>query len=61
MKTYKFKIYKDQKGEWRWTLFASNGRKVADSAEGYKTKRGACVFPDICVYGENTGFDYEEA
>jgi uncharacterized protein YegP (UPF0339 family) len=29
-------IYKDRKGEWRWTLYASNGRKLADSGEGYK-------------------------
>lgn len=33
-----FKIYKDKKGEWRWTLHASNKKKIADSAEGYKRK-----------------------
>jgi uncharacterized protein YegP (UPF0339 family) len=32
----KFVVYKDSKGEWRWTLRARNGRKVADGAEGYK-------------------------
>jgi len=32
----RFKVYKDRKGEWRWTLYAANGRKIADSAEGYK-------------------------
>lgn len=56
--TYKFKLYKDKKGEWRWSLYASNGRKVADSAEGYKNKSAAYRFPDIVVYGENTGFDF---
>ena len=33
-----FEKYQDSKGEWRWTLYASNGKKVADfqgrSAEG---------------------------
>ena len=28
--------YKDARGEWRWRLKASNGRIIADSAEGYK-------------------------
>lgn len=58
--TYKFKVYKDKKGEWRWSLIARNGKKVADSAEGYKRKSAAFVFPDICVYGENTGFEFIE-
>jgi uncharacterized protein YegP (UPF0339 family) len=30
--------YKDQKGEWRWQLVASNGRIVADSTEGYENE-----------------------
>jgi uncharacterized protein YegP (UPF0339 family) len=34
----KFRIYKDTKGEYRWTLIASNGRKIADSGEGYTSK-----------------------
>lgn len=36
-----FKIYRDRKKEWRWTLYARNGRKIADSAEGYK-RIGKC-------------------
>jgi uncharacterized protein YegP (UPF0339 family) len=35
----KFKIYKDEKGEYRWTLYAVNNKKLADSAEGYKQKK----------------------
>ena len=27
--------YRDEKGEWRWRLFARNGRIVADSGESY--------------------------
>ena len=33
-------IYKDKKGEWRWRLESSNGRIMADSGEGYKTRAG---------------------
>lgn len=34
-------VYKDAAGQWRWRLKAKNGRIVADSGEGYKTRRGA--------------------
>ena len=37
----KFTIWTDTRGEWRWTLRARNGRIVADSAEGYKSRRHA--------------------
>lgn len=33
-----FQIYKDTAGYWRWTLYASNGRTIADSGEGYFNK-----------------------
>ena len=36
-----FSLYKDQGGEWRWRLVASNGQTVADSGEGYTTKANA--------------------
>lgn len=36
--TMKLKIYQDKAGEWRWRLVAANGRKVADSGEGYTRK-----------------------
>lgn len=32
----KFEIYKDKAGEYRWRLYASNGRLIAAS-EGYTT------------------------
>lgn len=31
----RFEIYKDAAGQYRWRLVAANGRKVADSGEGY--------------------------
>ncbi|MBO9718427.1 MAG: DUF1508 domain-containing protein [Pseudoxanthomonas sp.] len=36
-----FKLYKDTAGYWRWTLYAANHRKVADSSEGYYNKADA--------------------
>jgi uncharacterized protein len=30
-----FWIYRDNKGEWRWTYEASNGETIAVSSEGY--------------------------
>lgn len=33
-----FKLYKDTAGFWRWTFYAVNGRKIADSGEGYDNK-----------------------
>lgn len=52
-------VYEDDRGEWRWTLFAANGRKVACSGEGYR-RRGHCaamarkLFPtaDVSVVGQ---------
>ena len=35
----KFEIFQDKKGEWRYRLRASNGRSVACSGEGYKTRQ----------------------
>ena len=36
-----FVLYRDTASQWRWTLFASNNKKVADSAEGYHNKSDA--------------------
>lgn len=35
----KFIVYKDGKGEWRWSLKAANSKIIADCGEGYKEKR----------------------
>ncbi|MEP3889421.1 MAG: DUF1508 domain-containing protein [Hellea sp.] len=37
----RFILYKDRAGYWRWTLYAANNRKVADSGEGYVNKQDA--------------------
>jgi uncharacterized protein len=36
-----FSLYRDRANQWRWTLFASNHLKIADSAEGYWNKADA--------------------
>lgn len=37
-----FVIYKDNANEWRWTLYAANAKKIADSGEGYRN-RADCI------------------
>lgn len=34
-------MYKDNRGEWRWTYQASNAEIIAVSSEGYE-RRGDC-------------------
>lgn len=34
----KYIIYKDTSNYWRWTLYAANNRKIADSGESYYNK-----------------------
>jgi uncharacterized protein YegP (UPF0339 family) len=36
---YRFQVYRDADNQHRWRFVASNGKIVADSGEGYKTKR----------------------
>lgn len=33
-----FHLYRDANNQWRWTLFAANNRKIANSGEGYLNK-----------------------
>lgn len=34
-------MYKDNRGEWRWTYEASNGKTISVSSEGY-VRRADC-------------------
>lgn len=36
-----FYLYTDVSGQWRWTLYAGNNKKIADSAESYWNKSDA--------------------
>lgn len=38
---WRFVIYQDRRGEYRWRLIASNGVQVADSGEGYASRSNA--------------------
>jgi uncharacterized protein YegP (UPF0339 family) len=48
-----FFIYKDSRNEWRWYLKASNGRKIADSGEGYITKQSCLNGIDLVKSARN--------
>lgn len=37
------------KQRWRWTLIASNGRKIANSGEGYARRSDASRMADYVV------------
>lgn len=36
-----FSLYRDTVNQWRWTLYASNHKKIADSGESYWNKSDA--------------------
>lgn len=36
-----FRFYKDDKGEYRWQIKATNGETVAASSEGFSSKQNA--------------------
>lgn len=38
MAEFKGEVYVGKDGDWRWRIVASNGRIVADSAEGYEDR-----------------------
>ena len=49
-------IYRDARREWRWRLVARNGNIVADSAEGYVSKRNAAMaIRSLCAAMRNMG------
>ncbi|WP_207590997.1 HVO_2922 family protein [Halomontanus rarus] len=37
----RFEVYRDEADEWRWRLVHWNGNIIADSGEGYTTRRSA--------------------
>jgi uncharacterized protein YegP (UPF0339 family) len=38
---YKFEVFKDKAGEFRWRLVAPNGQTIATGGEGYSSKSNA--------------------
>ncbi len=51
----RFEYYRDHKHEWRWTLIWSNGKKRADSGEGYKRKKACLKAIDGIIMAIHTG------
>jgi uncharacterized protein YegP (UPF0339 family) len=39
----RFEIFRDERAAFRWRLKGVNGRIIADSAEGYKTKAASAI------------------
>lgn len=48
-----FLVYKDTAGQYRWRLYATNNRIVADSGEGYHNKQD-CLNGVNLVKGTNS-------
>ncbi|PZM07595.1 YegP family protein [Rhizobium tubonense] len=53
-----FAIYRDVSNQWRWTLFANNNRKIANSGEGYFNKTD-CLNAISLVKGSGSAPVYE--
>jgi uncharacterized protein YegP (UPF0339 family) len=47
-----FDVYLDSAAQWRWRVRATNGRIIADSAEGYSSRQ-ACIEGASLVLGTN--------
>ena len=43
----KFWVYRDTNRQWRWYLKAANGRKIANSGEGYWNKSDCLAAIDL--------------
>jgi uncharacterized protein YegP (UPF0339 family) len=52
-------IYRDVAGYWRWYLMAANGRKLADSGEGYNNKQD-CLHAISLVSTSSAANVYEQ-
>ena len=52
-------MYRDTANQWRWYLSASNGRKLANSGEGYHNKSD-CLAAIYLVRGSDAAPIYEQ-
>jgi uncharacterized protein YegP (UPF0339 family) len=51
-------VYLDQAYQWRWTLYAANGRKIANSGEGYLNKADCLHGIDLVAGSTGTPIRY---
>jgi uncharacterized protein YegP (UPF0339 family) len=54
-----FYLYRDAATQWRWTLYAANNRKIANSGEGYHNKADAIAAINL-VKGTNSSTPVRE-
>lgn len=52
-------LYRDVQGQYRWYLEAANGRKVANSGEGYHN-RDDCIAAVALVMDTNRQTEFRE-
>jgi uncharacterized protein YegP (UPF0339 family) len=55
----RYYIYKDIGGYWRWYLEAGNGKKIANSGEGYFNKQD-CLHAISLVSTSASALVYEQ-
>jgi uncharacterized protein YegP (UPF0339 family) len=55
----RYVIYKDRIHQWRWTLFAANNQRIADSGESYHNKND-CLHAINLVKGTSQAPVYEQ-
>ena len=53
-----FHVYVDANRQYRWTLYAANNRKIANSGEGYYNKQD-CLGAIALVKGSSSAPVYE--
>ena len=51
-------VYLDQASQWRWTLYAANHRKIANSGEGYFNKTDCLHALDLTANSRGTPVRY---
>jgi uncharacterized protein len=58
-----FHVYRDQSAfrYWRWTLYAANGRKIANSGEGYHNKADCLDAIDLVASTDGCPIRYAPA
>jgi uncharacterized protein YegP (UPF0339 family) len=48
-----YRLYRDMQNQWRWTLYAANNKKIADSAESYWNKQDCLAAINLVKSSQN--------
>jgi uncharacterized protein YegP (UPF0339 family) len=57
---FKFIVFRDHAGQWRWRLVSSNGKVVADCGEGYRHRGDALRIVEAIRGGATAGAPVHE-